>query len=320
MQKYDIIGDIHGYGTRLTALLEKLGYRKINGRYQHRESRKVIFLGDLIDRGTENFKTLDIVKNMHDNQQALMVMGNHEFNALCYHTPTRNNTFIRPHIEKNTIQHLATLDEIETRGQEEWRVYLEWFRSLPLFLDLDNLRAIHACWDQKEIEVIKSADIRDASGRLTDDFLEQAHTRGTPLFEAIDILLKGKEILLPDNQPRIMDKDGHLRKKVRLRWWLTTHERRAAHTYADVTHTGPENVEQLAKIPLPPETLRAIHEDKSNRDDKPVFIGHYWLTGRPKLLAPRIACLDYSVARGGHLTAYRWDGESTLDEGKLVKV
>ena len=38
---------------------------------------------------------------------------------------------------------------------------------------------------------------------------------------------------------------------------------------------------------------------------KPVFIGHYWLTGeKPELLAPNVACLDWSVAKGGFLCAY----------------
>ena len=48
-------------------------------------------------------------------------------------------------------------------------------------------------------------------------------------------------------------------------------------------------------------------------DAKPVFVGHYWLTAvRPELLAGNVACLDYSVAKGGFLCAYRWDGEQTL--------
>jgi hypothetical protein len=43
---------------------------------------------------------------------------------------------------------------------------------------------------------------------------------------------------------------------------------------------------------------------------KPVFIGHSWLSAqRPALLADNVACLDYSVAKGGFLCAYRWDGE-----------
>ena len=51
-------------------------------------------------------------------------------------------------------------------------------------------------------------------------------------------------------------------------------------------------------------------------------MGHYWLDGEPELLAPNIACLDYSVAAktGGKLVAYRWDGERELSASKFVSV
>jgi hypothetical protein len=46
---------------------------------------------------------------------------------------------------------------------------------------------------------------------------------------------------------------------------------------------------------------------------KPVFIGHYWLSAhRPEVLAEHVACLDFSVAKGGFLCAYRWQGEQKL--------
>ena len=55
--------------------------------------------------------------------------------------------------------------------------------------------------------------------------------------------------------------------------------------------------------------------------DKPVFLGHYWMSGQPALLADNIACVDYSVANpGGKLVAYRWDGEATLDSAKFILV
>ena len=42
----------------------------------------------------------------------------------------------------------------------------------------------------------------------------------------------------------------------------------------------------------------------------------------PQVLAPNVACLDYSVAAksGGMLVAYRWDGEQRLDNHKFVLV
>jgi hypothetical protein len=54
---------------------------------------------------------------------------------------------------------------------------------------------------------------------------------------------------------------------------------------------------------------------------KPVFVGHYWLSAqRPAVLADNVACLDYSVAKGGFLCAYRWQGEQTLSNEHFVWV
>ena len=49
---YDIIGDVHGYSTELGLLLEKMGYQKRFGVYNH-NTLKAIFLGDFVDRGPD---------------------------------------------------------------------------------------------------------------------------------------------------------------------------------------------------------------------------------------------------------------------------
>ncbi|PRC53368.1 metallophosphatase, partial [Mycobacterium sp. ITM-2017-0098] len=82
MHGYDIIGDVHGCATKLEALLVDLGYRDDarNGAYRH-PHRTAIFVGDLIDRGTEQLRVLEVAKAMADAGTAQVVMGNHEFNA-----------------------------------------------------------------------------------------------------------------------------------------------------------------------------------------------------------------------------------------------
>ena len=82
--KIDFIGDIHGHADELEALLIKLGYKKSDGVYAHPE-RKVLFVGDYIDRGPKIKETLNIVKSMVENDNAIALMGNHEYNALCFH-------------------------------------------------------------------------------------------------------------------------------------------------------------------------------------------------------------------------------------------
>ena len=41
------------------------------------------------------------------------------------------------------------------------------------------------------------------------------------------------------------------------------------------------------------------------------------MTGTPALLSDKVACVDYSVAKGGKLVAYRWDSEPFLENSKL---
>jgi len=62
-QSYDLIGDIHGQAPELVRLLEKLSYLNVDGVWQHTE-RKVIFLGDFVDRGDYQREVIDIVRPM----------------------------------------------------------------------------------------------------------------------------------------------------------------------------------------------------------------------------------------------------------------
>jgi hypothetical protein len=52
----------------------------------------------------------------------------------------------------------------------------------------------------------------------------------------------------------------------------------------------------------------------------PVFFRHYWLRGTPVISGDYAACLDYSVAKKGFLTAYRWSGEHVLSPANIVYV
>jgi protein phosphatase len=88
--QFDIIGDIHGCANELEALLEQLGYQiKEENKttkesfwdaptYYHPEGRKLIFLGDLVDRGERILDTLKIVRNTIVSDNGFCVAGNHD--------------------------------------------------------------------------------------------------------------------------------------------------------------------------------------------------------------------------------------------------
>ena len=53
-------------------------------------------------------------------------------------------------------------------------------------------------------------------------------------------------------------------------------------------------------------------------DKVPVIFGHYWRTGELRRHA-QPACVDYSVAAGGNLVAYRWnDGDTELSSDRFL--
>ena len=300
---YDIIGDIHGEYPALIKLLTELGYGELDDIWQH-EERKVIFLGDFIDRGKYQREVLAVVRPMIENKYALAVMGNHEFNAIAFFTEDGKGGYLRQRNEKNRGQHKAFLMAYE-KDPEEWQNIIGWFRSLPLWLDLDDIRIVHACWDCEKIEKIERGY---GDNRLTDELLKTSCSSGSWEFKAIETLLKGKEIPLPAGS-EFQDKDGNPRHHIRIRWWD-----KDASDYRSA-FMGPES----ALTHIPNDVIQGDHLINYSHDEKPVFLGHYWLEGEPSPLAPNIACTDYSVAKpGGKLVAYRWDGERTLDANKFV--
>lgn len=129
---YDIIGDIHGHADKLEGLLIKLDYEMKDGFYQH-NNRKVVFVGDFIDRGTQNRRVVEVVRGMVENGHAYATMGNHEYNAICYHTPKSETDYLRPHTKSKFCQHENTLKEYPI-GHDDTTDLIAWFKSLPLYI------------------------------------------------------------------------------------------------------------------------------------------------------------------------------------------
>ena len=105
---YDVIGDIHGHADELRRLLTKLGYREIDGIFQHAD-RRAVFVGDFVDRGPAQREVLRIARSMCDAGFAHAVLGNHEFNAIGWATPNGDGGFLRKHSDKNASQHAEFL-------------------------------------------------------------------------------------------------------------------------------------------------------------------------------------------------------------------
>jgi len=295
---YDLIGDIHGQEAALRGLLGQLGYDEIAGAFRH-PTRRAIFLGDFIDRGPRIRETLHLVRAMLDAGSALAVMGNHEYNALCMHTRSPDGAWLMDR-ENKLKHHQSTIDAFAGR-EEEWRGWLEWMFALPVALDLGGLRVVHAAWDEALLATLPT------DWRITPDYLVATRVPDSGAWTTAEILLKGREAQLPAGY-KFTDKSGIARHKVRVRWWLPPEGRTFAEVCLPHCPTVPE-------LPLNGEGNWSGYPSEA----PPVMLGHYWL--RPESiapLAPNIGCVDYSVAGGGPLVAYRWDGERVLDPAKYV--
>lgn len=288
---YDIIPDIHGQAEKLKSALVNLGYEYRNGAWRHSEpNRTCIFLGDYVDRGPSNAEVINIVRRMVEAGTAQAIMGNHELNAIHFHTSNpETGAPLREHSLKNQNQHASFLKEFPI-GDVKTTETIAWMRSLPLFLELDGFRAVHACWNETAI-----ADLSKLAknGQLSEEQFLDAADRNTELFDLVETTTKGPEARMPDGYT-IYDKEGVGRKDVRLQWWNGT-----ASTWRDIAISVPD-LSELPATPLPSSILQDVYSQAA----KPVFFGHYWLTGEPVLQAPNALCLDYSAGRDGPLVTY----------------
>lgn len=137
---FDIIGDIHGCFMELQKLLIKLGYQvQYNEKYRvtHPEHRKLIFLGDLVDRGPNTPEVLRIVMDTVEAGIALCVIGNHD---------DKLNRKLQGHDVKVGQGLAASLAQLEPKSPEFKTKITKFLNGLVSHYVLDdgNLAVSHA--------------------------------------------------------------------------------------------------------------------------------------------------------------------------------
>ncbi len=306
---YDIIGDVHGRIDKLEALLPRLGYHHDGISYVPPAGRRALFVGDLIDPkpgiaipgGVR--ATLELVKAMHDRGHALCLMGNHEVNAIFYHTRGREVKWLRQHGDRNKRTHQGTLDDFPDHKDagSEWQItWMPWLKRLPLYLELDGFRAVHASWHPEHLARLRGRSFED------EEFLHAAADPHSPEGEAIEMVLKGLEIPLP-LAVSYHDHTGTQRRNFRAKWW-------------EKPSIG-SRLDELV-FPMNPQIPDTALDAGAERmfqgyadHEPPVFFGHYFKPADSPLEPerPNVACLDHSAAKDGPLVAYRWSGEREIN-------
>jgi protein phosphatase len=170
---FDIIGDVHGCGDELEALLAQLGYEAAElpatpdspqdeaawGRryYRHPGGRKAIFLGDLVDRGPRIVETLRLVRNMTAAGAALCVPGNHDMKLM--RKLAGKDVQITHGLNESLAQIEALPDGVRERFVEQAREFLDGLVS-HYVLDDGRLVVAHAGMRQ-EMQGRGSGQVRE---------------------------------------------------------------------------------------------------------------------------------------------------------------
>ncbi len=304
---YDIIGDVHGYASLLKKLLIEMGYSKTENGYSH-PSRKAIFVGDFVNRGPEIRKTIRIVRKMVENENALAILGNHEINAITYYLKNKNGLPVINSSQKNFLSLYKTINQFPVERNEEWKSHQKWMRELPLFLDLGNIRIVHACWSDQAVESIKKAELEGMSRKNI--FRKVYNKPKSEIGKSVTTLTKGIDFKMPADI-KIVNNKGVSARSFRMRWW----EHPEGKTFEGISF---ESKFRLPQYEIPQQLVPELIPYPENGPI--VFFGHYCRFNGPFIVKPNICCVDSCVTGSGKLTAYRWNGEKELSEENLVMV
>lgn len=142
MTDYYVIGDVHGKAGMLEDLLKTW-----DGQTQ------LLFLGDLIDRGEDSHRVLEMVKDLVDNQGAICLSGNHEYMFLTWlDDPEESYDHYRRNGGDTTINSIlgrpldAPVDGVEDakRVAAEASDLVEFIRQMPFVVETDKYIFVHA--------------------------------------------------------------------------------------------------------------------------------------------------------------------------------
>ncbi|MGB5444364.1 MAG: metallophosphoesterase [Psychromonas sp.] len=212
------IGDIHAQYNKLLKLLKHLDF-DIDDLESNTGDAQLVFIGNLIDSEAgfagDHLNLLRLIKRLVDNNYAYCLLGNHEFNAIGWATKLKTGQWARPHSAHNFKQHQCFLEAVG-EGSEQHSYWINWFKTLPFFIEFESVRAIHACWDESVLKAI--APYLNENHSLKEAFWQNAFDPDHELFGLCETLLKGPEYPLAKGE-FYFDKSGEKRTKKRSQWW-----------------------------------------------------------------------------------------------------
>ena len=244
----DLIGDVHGGFAALQVLLRKLGY---NSDGEHPSGRRLVFLGDLIDRCEDSPAVFELVSNLCAHELAQCVLGNHELNILIKEERQGAEWFWGgTRILKN---HGGCLPYAPSTANQQ-QSFIKFVSALPVALERDDLRVVHACWHNESINALRGK----SHGGLVHDQINQqllplkknAQTIVERcLIDQNDIPIKVVTSGLEKMAKSTFFAGGRPRKTERIPWWETYRDHQAV-VFGHYWHSK-SPLQRLSKIPSP---------------------------------------------------------------------
>ncbi|MCL1631023.1 bis(5'-nucleosyl)-tetraphosphatase PrpE [Sporolactobacillus sp. CPB3-1] len=172
---FDIIGDVHGCFNEFKQLTKKLGYQWSGELPVHPERRKIVFIGDITDRGPLSVSMIQIVVTLVEQHLALYVPGNH-CNKLYRFLIGRNVQMM--HGLETTIHELEQLPDRERSHISEQ--FISLYQKSPLILYLDQQRLVVCHAGIKEQDLFKPITRKIKTFVLYGDITGKKDAHGLP--------------------------------------------------------------------------------------------------------------------------------------------
>ena len=225
----DVVGDVHGEFGALRALLGKLGY---DGNGGHPEGRRLVFVGDLVDRGPDSPSVLRLIRHLVARGAAQCILGNHELN-LMRGSRKRGNLWFWGETETIRKGEGGAWPQALFTSAAERMATLAFLASLPLALEREDVAVVHAAWQPGSIERLRASRANDAAaamGEFEEEVarsirrrrLDRASQRGRDeigLLEQNGNPVKVATSGLEGYAPRPFFASGRWRTLERIRWW-----------------------------------------------------------------------------------------------------
>ncbi len=337
----DIVGDVHGEIEALRHLLKHLGYSPHG---EHQQGRRLVFLGDLCDRGPDSPAVLQLVMSLVQRGFAQCVLGNHEINLLRQAPKSGNGWFFSNNHDSahGFFAHSRPVDPGERES------FLQFLGTLPLTLQRDDLRLVHAAWMPEALEQIATFGHRS----VVDIYHEyeartEAHVQASGLRHSVreELQQYGDRLKHPfaivPLLPALGEYDELYQMSNPVRVLTSGVEQRSEHPYYvggkwRMVRRVPwwESYAETAPVIMGHywRCMDATTRHLVNRGDRDLFAGH----ALNEWLGPNrnVYCADFSVGGrykerelgrqdcwGTRLAAVRWpELELVFDEGKRLRL